>query len=933
MSPTPGPSAAATADSPSGTTHQYCCRRCHEAFSSRRDLYNHNMRQHTQQGGGALQPSPYIRGQEPWVNNQALRDVNETNASHILQRHQEGSVTSTYNLPLTNDFSVHEIMEAVEEIYDRQQHAFRLNLNFGLILVNTETGEYRYFIPYSNESLFQRPIYISRRRDLEKLRKRLDRFNIMDYILQQRPNTKWKPVLITNVHFHLYSLNYPLGTSLHLPNYIASLRSIVSLDKDEHNGQPFQDNLCAFRCLAVHRHNKTKLETYTRNYFKQWMDYLQSQDEKEETTNSYQDFVGVGLDQMADFEKCFAINVNIYDLKEDGLAQSIYKSRCQFSETMQLNMYQHHLSYISNFNAYATKYQCRTCDRHFYRICNMYRHQKICTGRTAHQFPGGFYTAPKTIFDKLGDFGIMVPKKDRLFPWFLVYDFEAMLLPVQGEESDKLKWTSKHVPISVSVCSNVENYITPHCIVNPNIDDLVKEMVDHMESIAAAGAELAREKFKGAYEELEAKINDPVSDLGFQDREPTADEVSDRAEALSDLQEELDAYCKQMICLGFNSANYDLNLIKSHIAKYLNLDQVNLFTVKRNNQYACLATNTLKFLDITSYLSPGINYAKFLKAFDVVEDKGFFPYDWLDHIEKLEYPQLPPHAAFYSALKDHNISSDEYRFCQKVWKDNGMCTFKDFLVWYNNLDVGPFVTAVQNLQKYYFERHIDIFKVSISVPGLARQMLFKCGHQAGASFALCNDNNKDLYYTIKDNIIGGPSIIFNRYHQVGKTNIRNDPSKPCKKIVGFDANALYLFCIGQPMPTGPFVRRCLEEQFKPNKTEKYMLAYHWLNWLNHSSGLNIVHKLNQGQEKRVGKYPVDGFDEDSNTIYQFHGCYWHGHRCWLTKSQHGKEKWEAIADKRAKKTERSLIFLNPKATRWLKCESAPFAPGCVSTPD
>ncbi|KAK3106933.1 hypothetical protein FSP39_003311 [Pinctada imbricata] len=139
MSPTPGPSAAATADSPSGTTHHYCCRRCHEAFSSRRDLYNHNMRQHTQQGGGALQPSPYIRGQEPWVNNQALRNVYETNASHILQRHQEGSVTSTYNLPLTNDFSVHEIMEAVEEIYDRQQHAFRLNLNFGLILVNKET--------------------------------------------------------------------------------------------------------------------------------------------------------------------------------------------------------------------------------------------------------------------------------------------------------------------------------------------------------------------------------------------------------------------------------------------------------------------------------------------------------------------------------------------------------------------------------------------------------------------------------------------------------------------------------------------------------------------------------------------------------------------------------------------------------------------------
>ena len=129
-----------------------------------------------------------------------------------------------------------------------------------------------------------------------------------------------------------------------------------------------------------------------------------------------------------------------------------------------------------------------------------------------------------------------------------------------------------------------------------------------------------------------------------------------------------------------------------------------------------------------------------------------------------------------------------------------MTTFRDFLIWYNNLDVEPFVTAVQNLQKYYFKRNIDIFKSSISVPGLT--MLFECGRKAGASFALCNEANKDLYYTIKKNIIGGPSIIFNRPHKVGVTNIRKDAAKPCQKTIGFDANARYLYCIGQPMLTG-----------------------------------------------------------------------------------------------------------------------------------
>ena len=120
-----------------------------------------------------------------------------------------------------------------------------------LILVNTETGEYRYFIPFSNETLFPHPIYISRHLDLTKLQKRLERFNVVELILQQRPNTKWKPVLVTNVHFNLLHLNYLIGTSDGLPDYIKSSKSIVSLDVHQ-NDKVYHDNLCPFRCLSIH---------------------------------------------------------------------------------------------------------------------------------------------------------------------------------------------------------------------------------------------------------------------------------------------------------------------------------------------------------------------------------------------------------------------------------------------------------------------------------------------------------------------------------------------------------------------------------------------------------------------------------------------------------------------------------------------------------
>ena len=40
-----------------------------------------------------------------------------------------------------------------------------------------------------------------------------------------------------------------------------------------------------------------------------------------------------------------------------------------------------------------------------------------------------------------------------------------------------------------------------------------------------------------------------------------------------------------------------------------------------------------------------------------------------------------------------------------------MTTFRDFLVWYNNLDVVPFVEAVEKFQQFYVDKGIDVFQV------------------------------------------------------------------------------------------------------------------------------------------------------------------------------------------------------------------------------
>ena len=81
--------------------------------------------------------------------------------------------------------------------------------------------------------------------------------------------------------------------------------------------------------------------------------------------------------------------------------------------------------------------------------------------------------------------------------------------------------------------------------------------------------------------------------------------------------------------------------------------------------------------------------------------------------------------------------------------------------------------AVQKLQSFYFHRKIDMFKVAMSVPGLAKQMLFKSGKESGAVFPIIGNDDVDLHQTIKNNVIGGPSIIFNRRAKAGETYVRN----------------------------------------------------------------------------------------------------------------------------------------------------------------
>ena len=125
----------------------------------------------------------------------------------------------------------------------------------------------------------------------------------------------------------------------------------------------------------------------------------------------------------------------------------------------------------------------------------------------------------------------------------------------------------------------------------------------------------------------------------------------------------------------------------------------------------------------------------------------------------------------------------------------GMRTFADWLRYYNNPDVAPGLEALEKMRNFYTEKGIDILKDAVSIPGVSFHYLLRGAVERGT----------DLYSPGKEAYVGGPSLVFTRYHEAGVTRIRSHQiSEPrlCKRIVCLDVNAPYLSTMLREMPCG-----------------------------------------------------------------------------------------------------------------------------------
>ena len=362
----------------------------------------------------------------------------------------------------------------------------------------------------------------------------------------------------------------------------------------------------------------------------------------------------------------------------------------------------------------------------------------------------------------------------KSYPHAILYDFEAYGDKNHRKEpTGNLTIENKHIPISVSVGDTLEREPTHICEKNPKV--LVQKFMEELKRREKNIRAKVRAEFMPADIELIPK----------------------------DQRKKIEEWCDQVPTLGFNSGSYDLNLIKNYFAKQLAGTTNKVRVAKNGSKIMFLLTDRLRFLDIINYLGPGTSYERWVKAYDCKATKSWLPYEWFDSVEKLDYEGLPEYEHWYSKLKkEYVLTRKQWEACKQTFEEKGMKTFKDWLEYYNNLDVAPGLEALEKMKAFYIEKGIDILKDAVSIPGVSLHYLLKGAIERKAELYAPSEEAYDM---LKGAVVGGPSLVFTRYHEAGKTRIRSHQypdSKLCENIQGYDANALYLSTMLNYMPCG-----------------------------------------------------------------------------------------------------------------------------------
>ena len=315
--------------------------------------------------------------------------------------------------------------------------------------------------------------------------------------------------------------------------------------------------------------------------------------------------------------------------------------------------------------------------------------------------------------------------------------------------------------------------------------------------------------------------------------------------------------------------------------------------IKKASDFISFKFEDIQFLDIKKFLGGATTQDSFLKVYKASETKGFFPYEWFDNPDKLDFPELPPYEVYFSKIRNNNpldkdfidyeklrksgleeqqvlkklqikavspSGLDNYNYLQETWKKNGMTVFKDFLKWYNNKDVVPTLEAMQKMIQFYHNKGINMLKLGCTLPNLGNICLHK---STNYKFYPFRESDKTCGEKTREDMTDGPSLVFTPKAVVDETYIRNSSnvykSQDCTRD-----GSLTPICRSLKLDTIELavlkIWSCLSIR-KQDQNVKLRAFSHLEN------------------RKKIDCFNVDGYCDRCKTVFGAMGCYYYFCSC------------------------------------------------------
>ena len=201
-------------------------------------------------------------------------------------------------------------------------------------------------------------------------------------------------------------------------------------------------------------------------------------------------------------------------------------------------------------------------------------------------YPRNAYQIQETLFDKLHSFGIKYTSEQKLFRDLAILDFESIFVQEETfRDTDTTTWIGKQVPISVYtssnpvyepifICNSDPHHLVAFCIGAP--ENLASQSKAKMKNLFLDIKSTRKIKLGSIFEKLTQRLSRRESARFDMSQDDCDKETCASTQFLQvqknqkfDLQETLARRCNVLPVFVFNSAKYDLNLIKSYLLPIL----------------------------------------------------------------------------------------------------------------------------------------------------------------------------------------------------------------------------------------------------------------------------------------------------------------------------------------------------------------------------